>query len=227
MDHITRHVNVHPTASLMTVLLATLFGGCTHPGTEHILQYMSQDEAYLALPSGPARVDALYQEARTLTGSNAGAIDLLGSIAATEGVQLRHPFNTGLTATGPLSPVDKTGHFFSHAMWRMQDRHRIIHVATFNSYAWEVLGEIKSWFDRGKGWDWDDIWANRIGQAFADRVYENQNAPLLPSEIIRTANQFMPSAVAERDDPRAVSTTPPSTTSRTVASADSSSPSNK
>jgi len=186
-------------------LSVIVFGvGCTHPGTDALARFLESDPAYTKLPSGPQRVDAIWAHARNETGSDVGALDLLGSIAVAEGLKLRHPFDTGLTADGVLSPNDKTGHFFSHAMWQYYDHHRLIPVAGANGVAWEVVGEIKSWFTSGAGFDWEDIWANRLGREFGRRIYHAEkigSAPVTPSQVIAEAEAFRPKKVAAEPPP--------------------------
>ena len=182
------------------LLIGAIAPGCTlHSETPAILAFMQSDSVYAELPCGPQRVDALYGEAKNITGSDAGALDLLGSLAVYEGAKLRHPFNTGLTTAGILAPNDKTGHFFSHALWRYQDRERFIPMAETTGCFWEVLGEMKSWVSSGDGYDYRDLWANRLGREFADRLYAKRNTPnaqISPSEIIAEAERFRPEEVA-------------------------------
>ncbi len=187
----------------LTMLLAHL--GCAAPPMSGELRaYMRDDPAYAALAHGPDRVDALFVHARKLTGSAEGAIELLGGLSLSEGIVLRHPFDTGLTADGPLSRHDRTGHFFAHALWRTRDRNALIRVGSFNAVAWEVLGEIKSWFDGGDGWDWDDLWANALGREYSDRLHEaalRGDSPPMPSEVLRDADLFRPGEISPASSP--------------------------
>lgn len=185
-----------PATTLLVVLAASLCAGCAtrHPAQERVLRaYMSADPAYGALPSGAPRVDALYMLARQLTGSDAGAIELLGDLAVREGAQLRHPFNTGLTADGPLAEHDRTGHFFAGALWTWEDAHRLVPVAESNAFWWEVLGELKSWVSSGAGFDPLDLWAHTLGCEFARRVRAAGGATLiLPSAVLSQSERWRP-----------------------------------
>lgn len=185
------------------LLVASPIGCAAPPLAADLRAYMRDDPAYGALPTGPARVDALFLHACELTGSPNGAIELLGGLSLSEGIELRHPFNTGLAVDGPLSRNDRTGHFFVHAMWRSRDRASLIHVGSFNAIAWEVLGELKSWFTGGDGWDWHDLWANALGREFADRLAtaaRRGDRPPMPSEVLRVAAVFRPAAIPAEDD---------------------------
>ncbi len=178
------------------LIFATLLpAACNHPGIPAIRAYVAADPAYAALPPGPKRIDALYLRAVQVAGSPNGAIELLGTLSVNEGAALRHPFDTGLTDQGPLAGPDKTGHFFTGALWRNQDRTRLIPARKLVSYTWEVLGEIRSWLSPGDGFDRRDLWANRLGEAFADRLDAHRADPefhLLPSDIIRDAETHRP-----------------------------------
>lgn len=182
----------------------TLATGCVkHPDCESIIQYMETDRAYQALPYGTERVDALYVEAVRVTGSPQEALELLGSLSVSEGAKLRDPFDTGLTDAGILVKVDKTGHFFSNAMWRTRDHEgtALLSAKTL-SYVWEVFGEVKHYVASGDGFDWHDIWANELGWAFADRLHEAEGgdaSSLLPSDIIRQAERYRPDGSHEKD----------------------------
>lgn len=184
---------------LSLLLIGAAVPGCTlHPQTPAIRAFMKSNPAYARLPCGPQRVDALYRQAKTITDSDAGALELLGSLAVYEGAKLEHPFNTGLTTEGILARNDKTGHFFSHAMWQYQDQERLIPMAKTTGCLWEILGEIKSWVSAGDGYDHRDLWANRLGREFADRLYANRDTPdaqIVPSEIIAQAKQFRPEEI--------------------------------
>jgi len=188
---------------LFLLLIGMVVPGCTlHPQTPAIRAFMQSNPAYARLPCGPQRVDALYRQAKTITGSDAGALELLGSLAVYEGAKLRHPFNTGLTTEGTLARNDKTGHFFAHAMWQYQDQKRLIPMAKTMGFSWEILGELKSWVSAGDGYDYRDLWANRLGREFADRLYakrDTPNAQIAPSEIIALAEQFKPEELAEEE----------------------------
>ena len=176
-------------------VIGMLSAGCAHRRAAEITAFMYSDEAYLALPQGPERVDAVYAHAKRITGSDKEAIALLGSLAVHEGIQFRHPYNTGLTTTGVLASSDKAGHFFAHAMWQYQDEDRLVPWAETRGLMWEVVGEIKSWVSSGNGFDWDDIWANRIGREFGRRVYAGRgrsDAGLVPSAVIVEARGFRP-----------------------------------
>jgi len=156
---------------------------------------MQTDPAYAALPMGASRVDALYEEAKRLAGSDEGALQLLGQVSIREGSQLRDVFTTGLTGEGLLAPADKTSHFFAHAMWRYYDHERLVPLAASMSFLWEILGEMKSWVSRGDGFDWRDVWANRLGWEFGDRLHAVRTwkqYQLLPSDIIRQADAYRP-----------------------------------
>lgn len=172
--------------------------GCSHPLSPQIEWFMAHDAGYANLPSGPQRVDALWREAIALAGSNRGALDLLGTLAAYEGFQRKHPFNTGLTAEGMLARTDKTDHFFAHAMWYYYDRQRPFGVAEFYSIGWEVLGELRSWFNLGSPFNWRDIWANHLGWEFGRRLHNNRHNPdyqIMPSDVISQAERFRPERV--------------------------------
>ena len=57
---------------------------------------------------------------------------------------------------------------------------------------------VKSWFAGGDGYDMEDIWANRIGREFADRLFayhQGQGPPVMPSNVIREAEEFRPHQV--------------------------------
>jgi hypothetical protein len=167
-----------------------------------MVAYLRTDSQYLQVALGAARVDAIFRRARAIAGSDGEALQLLGSLAVSEGLKLKHPFDTGLTASGPLSRSDRTGHFFSQAMWRYNDRRRLSRVAELNGFLWEVVGEIKSWVSSGDGFDWFDIWANRLGREFGDRVYDRRHDPdscILPSEVIRQAEAFRPKRATGRE----------------------------
>jgi hypothetical protein len=169
--------------------------GCAHPERPRLETFLASDADYLALPVGTQRIDAIWAFAVDAAGSERDALDLLGTISAIEGLKLQHPFNTGLTAAGVLAPNDKTGHFFAHAMWQYNDHRRLIPVAGINGIAWEVVGEIKSWFTSGAGYDFEDIWANRLGREFGRRLYAhhvNGEPPVLPSGIIQDRERFRP-----------------------------------
>lgn len=167
--------------------------GCTPRGAGQVTTFMHANRAYLALPRGPERVDALWEHARVVAGSDEAALCLLGRIAVQDGIQLKHPFNTGLTTDGPLSPKDKTGHFFTHAFWHDEDRGRLIPWAPIGGIAWEVLGEIRSWFTAGAGYDRTDLWANRLGSVFADRLgAAGGDGSIRPSEVISQADALRP-----------------------------------
>lgn len=200
---ITSLSHVPRARSLCGCLLAVALGACTHPQTDALLEYMHTDEAYLALPRGPQRVDALFTRASELGGSPEEGLDILGTLAVAEGAALKHPFNTGLTEDGVLSCPDKSGHFFAYAMWRLHDEHRLIPLAGTLGVFWEICGEVYKWFTGGAGFDMEDIWANRLGGAFAKELHHRrargQPAPL-PSEIIAEAENYRPTAV----DPDAV-----------------------
>lgn len=173
-----------------------LLAGCVtrHPVQERMLRaYAAGDPAYAALPWGVPRTDALYMLARQLTGSDAGAIELLGDLAVREGAQLRHPFNTGLAADGPLAEHDRTGHFFAGALWTWEDAHRIVPLADSNAFWWEVLGELKSWVSRGAGFDPLDLWAHALGCEFARRVRAAGGESLiLPSAVLSQPERWRP-----------------------------------
>ncbi len=181
-------------AALVCVVVGGITAtGCAPAMGEDIVAFLQADAAYGEVPEGPGRVDAIYLHARALTGSDAGALELLGGLAVHRGARLEHPFNTGLTAEGPLSRNDRTGHFFSQALWQCQDRSRLIPMAKFLGYVWEFIGEVKSWFAGGDGFDWYDIWANRLGREFGRRVYTNHTGrTVLPSEVIQDAELFRP-----------------------------------
>ena len=180
---------------LCGVSAALLATGCVHPRVDDMVVYLRADSEYAQVAFGAARVDAIFRRARAMAGSDSEALQLLGSLAVSEGLKLRHPFDTGLTASGPLSRRDRTGHFFSQAMWRYNDRRRHSRVAELNGFLWEVVGELKSWVSSGDGFDWFDIWANRLGREFGDRIYDGRHDPdsaILPSEVIRLADEFRP-----------------------------------
>ncbi len=188
--------------TLSIILIVQLLGGCSHPYRTEIIAYVAHDEKYAALPRGVQRIDALWAKAVELTGSNTAALDLLGEYAVDEGLRLRHPFDTGLTEEGPLSPTDKSGHFFAHAMWRYNDHYRLIPVRGFNSVGWEVAGEIRSWFGLGSPFNWKDIWANELGWEFGKAVHasrNDRNARLQPSDIIKNAERFRPDELKSAD----------------------------
>jgi hypothetical protein len=193
-----------PASAVILILLVTattaLSGGCQHPMQADIESFMYLDTDYNRLPTGPQRVDAIWNHAREMTCCNTCALRLLGSVAVYDGLKLRHPFNTGLTTYGPLSSNDRTGHFFAHAMWYNDDQSRLIPIADFNSVGWEVIGEVRSWFKSGVGFNWKDIWANRLGWAFGRKVYETRFDPserLLPSETIREAAKYRPDELSD------------------------------
>jgi hypothetical protein len=201
-EHPFRHGPGHARWSVL-LLIGAVVPGCTlHPQTSAILAFMESDPAYAELPCGPQRVDAIYDRAKSITGSDAGALDLLGSLATHEGAKLKHPFNTGLTSEGVLARNDKTGHFFSHAMWQYQDQERLIPMAETTGYCWEVLGEMKSWVSTGDGYDYRDLWANRLGREFADRLYANRDSPdaqIAPSEVIAEAERYKPEELSDEE----------------------------
>ncbi|RJP34599.1 MAG: hypothetical protein C4547_10680 [Phycisphaerales bacterium] len=173
--------------------------------------YMREDVRYLAAPRGPARVDALWAHARAIAGSNENALDLLGMLSVQEGVRLRHPFTTGLAADGMLEPNDKTDHFFAHAMWAYHDFDRLVPMAEFNGICWEIVGEIRSWFGWGVGFNWKDVWANRLGQEFGRRVRAARRDPtaeLRPSNVLVIAERFRPPQVRDELPPAAAEALP-------------------
>ena len=189
---------------LCTVLLAS---ACAPAPSSDITFFLQTDPEFRQLPRGPRRVDAIFAHARETTGSDSAAIDLLGSIAYWEGLDGNHPFETGLSVEGVLAPQDKATHFFLHAMWRYQDRQRLIPVAPLGSVVWEVVGEMKLWLGHGVGFDWRDIWANRLGWAFADRLYDHQHEggpPVVPSDVIAEADRYRPARV----EPQTAATQP-------------------
>ncbi len=169
---------------------------------------MRHDADYLATERGPERVDAIWRQACIITGSNVEALDLLGMLAVQEGAKLNHPFSTGLCADGMLEPDDKTGHFFAHAMWAYHDFDRLVPMAEFNGFGWEIVGEIRSWFGWGVGFNWKDIWANWLGQEFGRRVRATRydpSTPLRPSDVLSLAQRFRPAAL--EDEPGAAAST--------------------
>jgi len=180
------------------MILSTVLSCCLHPQANEIRQYMQSDLTYNRLPRGPERVDAIFDHATKITGSKGQAVELLGSVAVHEGIQLKHPFNTGLTADGVLSCNDKTGHFFARTMWQYQDYGRLVPIAGTVSFTWEVCGEVKSWFSSGAGFDMEDVWANRLGSEFARRLHENLNGEgehIMPSDVISRSADFRPESV--------------------------------
>jgi hypothetical protein len=182
----------------LIVVAGALGGGCAtrHPAQERVLRtYMAADPAYAVLPPGAPRVDALYMHARQLTGSDAGAIELLGDLAVREGAQLRHPFNTGLAADGPLADHDRTGHFFAAALWTWEDAQRLVPLADSNAFWWEVLGELKSWVSSGAGFDPIDLWAHALGCEFARRVRAaGGRAFILPGAVLSQPEHWRPAS---------------------------------
>jgi len=186
----------------MALIPVSLGLSCADPRRQDLVTFMHSDATYATLPRGPQRVDALWARARALTGSNKQAMNLLGSLAVDEGIKLKKPFNTGLSEGGALSPDDKTGHFFAHAMWQYYDHYRAIPVAELNGAAWEVAAEIRSWFGFGDGFNWRDIWANRLGREFGRRLFRTRHdldAALVPSAIIEQADRYRPSKAAADD----------------------------
>jgi hypothetical protein len=189
---------------LCAIICSAAWSGCLHPQANEIRQYMQSDSTYNQLPPGPQRVDAIFDHATSITGSKEQAVELLGSLAVHQGIRLKHPFNTGLTADGPLSCNDKTGHFFTRTMWQFQDYNRLIPVAGTFSFLWEVCGEVKSWFSTGAGFDMKDVWANRLGKEFARQLHENPNResqPIMPSDVISQAPDFRPKSVPPHAPP--------------------------
>ncbi len=185
-------------ASYALLIAIVCTAGCAHPKAPELRTYIEQDGAYLALPNGPERADALWTRAVELGGDAATGLEILGTLSVAEGVVLQHPFNTGLTADGVLSCPDKTGHFFAYAMWRYKDHFHLIHTAGTLGVFWEVCGEVKRWVSGGDGFDMEDIWANRLGSAFAKELYRRLQAgepPPLPSEIIAQADDFRPTSI--------------------------------
>ncbi len=186
----------------MILCASMLTAGCTpHSKRPGIIAYIHHDPVFSALPPGPQRVDALWLEALALTETKEEALDLLGELAVDRGLLREHPFNTGLTETGMLAPNDKAGHFFAHAMWRFHDHDRLIPVSEFNGVAWEVVGEVRSWFGIGFGFNRRDIWANYIGRAFGDSVYDyqfGQSVVPLPSTLIEKAEEYRPSELTQQ-----------------------------
>ncbi len=183
------------------VIVAFVATGCVHPRVDDMVAYLRTDSDYLQVALGAARVDAIFRRARDMAGSDGEALQLLGSLAVSEGLRLDHPFDTGLTASGPLSRRDRTGHFFAQAMWRYNDRRRLGRVAEVNGFLWEVVGEMKSWVSSGDGFDWFDIWANRLGREFGDRIYDGRNkleSVVQPSDVIRRAEAFRPKRATSR-----------------------------
>lgn len=184
----------------MAILLFLLIlhgTGCAQQDCSRIECFMRGNPLYAGLPQGPQRVDAIWEHATEITGSECGALDLLGSLAVSEGIHLQHPFSTGLTHDGTLSPHDKAGHFFASAMWQYHDSERLVPIAKLYGGFWEVLGEIRRWFSSGDGFDWADIWANRLGQEFGRRVYRNRAARtnVRPSHVIAEAESLRPQRV--------------------------------
>lgn len=195
--------NVYRMSCLTFLLLACVAAtGCTHPRRYELETFMLSDAEYFRLPRGPRRVDALWEHARFLTGSDVGALDLLGSLAVEDGLKLKHPFNSGLSEEGMLAPNDKTGHFFAHAMWRYHDYRRPYSVAEINSCGWEVVGEIRSWFGHGVGFNWKDIWANRLGWEFARHIRLNERTgkgKTIPSDVLKHADRFRPEQLPDEE----------------------------
>lgn len=185
-------------AMTAAILLASALpaGGCFHPHSRALLDYMDHDPGYLALEPGPARVDAIFVEARRLTGSNRGALDLCGHLAVSFGIRFEHPFTTGLEGDGPLASTDRTGHFFSYAMWKYQEYETGFRFAGALAGTWEVLGGLKALYDPdGAGFDVVDIWANNIGREFARQLHAHRdtpNADIFPSRFIHKATLFRP-----------------------------------
>lgn len=189
-------------ALVLLPLVPLILAGCGTPHEKQLQQYLASSTQYLSLPPGPERLDAAFLEARRLAGTNKGALALLGRVAVGHGLRLRHPFNTGLTPRGPLAPVDKAGHFFAHAWWEYQDRSRWLPLGRVLGYVWEGIGEVKSWVATGAGFDWTDIWANRIGRRFGAMLHDHRNDPdflLLPSAALEHINACRPEHVTSAE----------------------------
>ena len=184
--------------ALVAAALSMIPLGCTHAELGAIETFLATDADYLKLRRGAERVDAIWAYAVERTGSQRGALDMLGEISLGEGMQLRHTFNTGLSPGGVLARNDKTDHFFVSAMWQYHDQRRLIPVAGVNGVAWEIVGEVRSWIKGGRGYDLRDEWANRLGREFGRRLsahHKGDGPPVVPGDIIAEAEQYRPPQV--------------------------------
>jgi len=182
----------------LALAVLALSGGCANPLRHDLEVFMLSEGSYVCLPRGPRRVDAIWERARALTGSDVAALDFLGSFAVAEGLKLNHPYNTGLSRDGMLEPDDKTGHFFAQAMWQYYDFRRPIPVAKLNGTLWEVVGEIRSWFGWGTGFNWKDVWANRLGREFGRSIHLRElhgGKSVVPSDVLAEAARFRPKQI--------------------------------